>query len=84
MHPEQIKAAIRMRGTTPSAIAQELGISRMAVSHVIHGRGVSAKVARAISQVTGIAIGVLWPDRYAATPRSNAKSVARSLLRSHS
>ncbi|MGK2899979.1 MAG: helix-turn-helix domain-containing protein [Burkholderiaceae bacterium] len=64
MHPEQIKAAIRMRGTTPKTIADELGITKTTVSIVIHGRGVSARVARRISEVTGLSLQTLWPGKY--------------------
>lgn len=64
MHPELIKAAIRIRGSTPSAIGVELGISRMTVSHVINGHGTSARVARRISEITGKPISVLWPGKY--------------------
>lgn len=64
MHPEQIKAAIRMTGTTPAYIADGMGVSRACVSHVIHSRGISAKVAKRISQVTGIPIATLWPGKY--------------------
>lgn len=61
MHPEQIKAAIRMKGTTPSAIADELGVSRSTVSQVISGRGVSARISTRISQVVGLPTSTLWP-----------------------
>lgn len=67
MHPEQIKAAIRMKGTTPSAIADALQISRMTVSHVIHGRGVSARIAKRISEVTGLSVDSMWPGVYGQT-----------------
>lgn len=78
MHPEQIKAAIRMKGTTPSAIAVELGVSSNSVSHVIHGRGTSARVARCISNVTGLSVHILWPGKYEITHASQAAAaVAR-------
>lgn len=64
MHPEQIKAAIRMKGTTPSAIADDLGISRTTVSHVIRGNGVSERVAKRIAEVTGLSVNELWPGKY--------------------
>jgi len=64
MHPEQIKAAIRMTGTTPAYIADDMGVSRTCVSHVIHSRGVSAKVAVRIAKVTGIPVATLWPGKY--------------------
>lgn len=62
MHPEEIKAAIRMKGTTPSAIADELDLSRTTVSQVIHGRGVSARVANRISEVIGLPVAHIWPS----------------------
>ena len=64
MHPELIKALIRIGGTTPAALAEELGVCRMMVSHVIHGRGVSVRVAERISIATGKSVAELWPDRY--------------------
>lgn len=65
MHPEMIKALIRIGGTTPAALADELGVSRMTVSHVIHGRGVSARIAARIASVVKKPIAELWPGRYA-------------------
>ncbi|MFE8644144.1 helix-turn-helix domain-containing protein [Sphingomonas sp. NCPPB 2930] len=64
MHPEQIKAHIRMRGTTPAAIADDLQLSRMTVSNVIHGRTTSRKVAVAISSVISKPVCQIWPGRY--------------------
>ena len=61
MHPEQIKAAIRMTGITPAVLADELGVSRSTVSHVITGRGTSARVKARIAQVTGLSVATLWP-----------------------
>lgn len=66
MHPEEIKAAIRMTGTTPAYIADGIGVSRTCVSHVIHSRGISAKVAKRIAEVTGIPVARLWPGKYPA------------------
>lgn len=67
MHPELIKAAIRMKGTTPSAIADELGVSRSTVSLVISGRGVSARISEHISKVTGLPVTTLWPPNKSKT-----------------
>ncbi len=63
MHPELIKAEIRMKGSSPAVIATELGISKATVSHVIYGRGVSARVANRIAEITGLSVGVLWPSK---------------------
>jgi lambda repressor-like predicted transcriptional regulator len=61
VHPEEIKAAIRMTGTTPAAVADELKVSRSMVSHVIAGTAKSARIAERISEITGMPIVTLWP-----------------------
>jgi lambda repressor-like predicted transcriptional regulator len=63
MHPEQIKAAIRMKGTTPSVLAEELGIAKATMSQVIHGRGVSSRVSERISKLIGVPVKDLWPTK---------------------
>lgn len=64
MHPEQIKAEIRMQGTTPAAIADSLGLSRMTVSNVIHGRTTSTRVATVIAKLIKKPVATLWPVQY--------------------
>lgn len=64
MHPEDIKAAIRKKRLNQADIARALGVSGMAVNHVIHGRQKSARVARRISEVTEIPVTRLWPGKY--------------------
>lgn len=73
MHPEQIKAAIRMAGTTPAAIADEMEVSRSTLSMVISGRGVSARVAARISEITGLPVKTLWPPKPPTTPLRRSK-----------
>ncbi|MBF9263374.1 helix-turn-helix domain-containing protein [Paracidovorax cattleyae] len=63
MHPEQIKAEIRMRETTPAAIADELGVSRSMVSHVINGVAKSARIAEHIAKLVGKSTSQLWPEQ---------------------
>ncbi|MFM9881225.1 MAG: transcriptional regulator [Burkholderiaceae bacterium] len=64
MHPEQIKAAIRMCGSSATEIARSLHVSHACVSHIIHRRGVSAPVAQRIADVTGLPISQLFPEKY--------------------
>ncbi len=61
MHPEEIKAAIRMKGTTPTAIAEELRVSRSMVSHVINGNAKSARIQARIAQIIGKTTAAIWP-----------------------
>jgi lambda repressor-like predicted transcriptional regulator len=64
MHPEQIKAEIRMKGATPSSLADGMDRSRMLISNVIHGRVVSRPVAKHISAFLGKSLNDLWPGKY--------------------
>jgi lambda repressor-like predicted transcriptional regulator len=61
MHPEQIKAVIRMKGVTPAVLAEQLEVAKSTMSQVISGRIVSARIRERIAQVTGLPVEVLWP-----------------------
>jgi lambda repressor-like predicted transcriptional regulator len=63
MHPEQIKASIRMAGTTPAIIADELGVSRTSMSQIIHGTGRSQRIEQRISEVIHKPVSSIWPNR---------------------
>lgn len=62
MHPELIKAHLRMRGTTPAAVADGLGVTRTAVAHVITGKTKSQRIRARLAQVIGKPIDELWPE----------------------
>jgi len=72
MHPEQIKASIRMKGTTPSALADSMQRSRMLVSNVIHGRAISRPVADKIALLLNAKVETLWPGKYKTVPTTPA------------
>lgn len=63
MHPEQIKAAMRMAGTTHAGLADELNISPSTVSQVVNGTCTSARVQARIAELTGLAVSTLWPPK---------------------
>lgn len=63
MHPEEIKAAMRMKGVTPTALADEMRVANATMSQVISGRSESARIKARIAEVTGIAVSVLWPPQ---------------------
>lgn len=69
MHPEQIKAAIRMTGTTPAQIADDLQLCRTTVSQVINGRGTSKRVMARIAEITSLPVETLWPPKPASVLR---------------
>lgn len=77
MHPEEIKASIRMKGTTPAAIADELNVSRSMASHVIAGTAKSARIAAQIAEITGLAALTLWPPELA-KPSLRRPNISRS------
>lgn len=64
MHPELIKAQIRIHGSSLAKVAREASVSRMNLSHVIHGRHRSLRIARRICELTGLDPNVAWPGRY--------------------
>ena len=76
MHPEEIKSAIRMRGITPAAIADELHVSRSMVSLVIAGTAKSARIADRIAEITGLTVTTLWPPQ-PAKPTLRRPNVSR-------
>jgi len=61
MHPEQIKAGLRMKGITPTALADELGVGHSAVSQVITGKSVSTRIRASIAEILGVSVEALWP-----------------------
>ena len=63
MHPEEIKAAMRMKGITPTALADELGVANSSVSQVISGRATSARIAGRIAQIIGKPQSAIWPPK---------------------
>jgi lambda repressor-like predicted transcriptional regulator len=62
MHPEEIKAAMRIAGTSPAMLASELGISSTTVSTVIHGRAESARVKTSIAKIISKPVSTIWPS----------------------
>ncbi len=64
MHPEDIKAGLRKRGVTCADIARDLGITRNAVSLVVHNHATSRPVAERIAAILGRSPDAIWPGRY--------------------
>jgi lambda repressor-like predicted transcriptional regulator len=63
MKRKAVKAHIYLAGSSPSEIADDLGVSRQMVSRVINNKGWSASIARRIAKVTGLPVSKLWPGR---------------------
>ncbi|MFG5411394.1 helix-turn-helix domain-containing protein [Piscinibacter sakaiensis] len=63
MHPEEIKAGLRMRGITLAALADEAGVSRSMLSHVVNGHARSAHLMERIAGILGRPISEIWAER---------------------
>lgn len=62
MHPELIKAHLRMRDTTPAAVADELGVTRTAVASTITGKIKSQRIRAHLAKLIGKPESELWPE----------------------
>lgn len=69
-HPEDVKAALRKKGTTLTALSLKHGFSESLVRRVI-GSGRSARVQALIARILKADPKAIWPSRYNAdgTPR---------------
>ena len=64
MHPADIKALMQKSGTSSAAIARRLKVTANAVSLVINGHAVSARIAGAIAKSVRRPVAKLWPNKY--------------------
>ena len=63
MHPEEIKAALRMKGVTLIVLAERAKVSRSMVTHVIHGNARSAHVMELIAAIIGKPVQAIWASK---------------------
>lgn len=83
MHPADINAALQKAGSNQTAVARSLtnrngrSLTSAAVHHVIKGRSRSERIALCISQVTGIPVGQLWPNKYPVLEAAQERKPAR-------
>ena len=63
MHPEEIKAEMRMKGVTPAMLCDELDVSAPSISQVITGRAKSTRIQTRISQIIGKPISDIWSGK---------------------
>ena len=63
MHPEQIKAAMRMAGTTPAMLCDELDVAASSMSQTITGHIKSKRIQTRISEIVGKPITEIWPGQ---------------------
>lgn len=63
MHPEEIKAALRMKGYTLAALADTLGVSRGMVTNVVIGRAQSTRIVNHIANILGKPVSEIWTPK---------------------
>ncbi len=63
MHPEEIKAEMRMQGITLVILAEEMGVSRSMISHVINGHAKSEAIQQRIAALLRCKVEQLWEPR---------------------
>ena len=66
-HAEQIKAAVRMRGTTMKQLSLDNGLYPAALSLALTSP--RARAEKIIAQFLGVPLHELWPDRWTADGR---------------
>ena len=63
-----LKYALAKKGYTLTRVAEELGLfGPQSVQQVLTRKYISARVERRVSEITGIPLEVLFPDRYPPT-----------------
>ncbi|EON13058.1 helix-turn-helix domain-containing protein [Pandoraea sp. SD6-2] len=60
MHPEFIKAALRIEGFSAARLADELGVSRSMVTRVLDGIARSQRIEARVAAIVGRPIEELW------------------------
>lgn len=69
----QLRDYLKDSRKTPSALAKELGVQPSTITRIVRGeRQPSARLARRIAQVTGLALAVLRPDVYGPMPDASS------------
>ena len=65
MKPNEIRAHLLMKNVRSSDVAKKIGVSDAAVSMVIGGTAVSARISAEIARIIGKPVSEIWPGRAA-------------------
>lgn len=61
---EYVKMALRLKGSSLSEVAKDLGVSAAAVTYASKGASSSNRIEKYIAQVLGVERSAIWPSRY--------------------
>lgn len=64
MHREEIKAGLRLTGSSLACVARELGVTKQTVNAVLSGKRRSKRIEEMIAQKLGLSVVEVWPERY--------------------
>jgi lambda repressor-like predicted transcriptional regulator len=79
-----LKYALAKKGYTLTRIAEELGLfGPQSVQQVLTRKYISARVERRVSEITGIPLEKLFPDRYQPEKRRRRRDGASDTERPH-
>jgi len=66
-HPERIKGELRARYGHITALSEQWGYHRTAITKTLSMRGYSPKLERLIAEALGEPLHIVWPDRWTPT-----------------
>lgn len=75
MHPELIKAHLRIAGSSPAKVARAMKVTPGAITLVMRGHTKSTRIARRICEITGLDPAKVWPGKY---PEFEVNPIRRS------
>ena len=65
MKPNEIRGHLLLKNVRSSDVARKIGVSDAAVSQVISGTAVSARISAEIARIIGKPVSEIWPGRAA-------------------
>ena len=65
MKPNEIRGHLLLKNVKSGDIAKKIGVSDAAVSMVIGGTAVSARISAEIARIIGKPVSEIWPGRAA-------------------
>lgn len=74
MHPEEIKASLRMNNYSLSMVADEFSVSPATITQVVQGKGKSKRIQARISEIIGVPVDRIWMPRKSLVRRKEVRT----------
>lgn len=62
MNPDQLKLEIRKQYGGYAALAEEIGVTEQAISHIVTGKTTAATSRYAVASALGMDVADIWPE----------------------